>query len=497
MKRDVERFNEIIKEKKMIDVATAALHWDLETQAPKKGQELLSNVIGYLSSKSYGLMTSNEMVSLTEKLGDIKSELTEIEEKSLKEVIKDIERLKKIPIAEYREYNELTAKAQGVWQEAREKDDFELFSNELEKIVEFQRKFIEYRGYEGHPYNTLLDDYEPGMTVDKLDEFFAYLRKELVPFIKKIKDEGKEIDDSFLKENYPEEGQKEFSKFIADYIGFDFQRGVISESAHPFTTNYDKNDVRITTRYIKNMVTSSVFGTIHEGGHGIYEQGIGDDIAGGILGEGTSMGIHESQSRFYENTLGRSHAFWEPIYGEFQKKFEALKDVDIEAFYRGINKSGVSLIRVEADELTYSLHIMMRYEIEKALLSGDIEVKDLPEIWNEKMEEYLGIKPSNNREGVLQDVHWSAGLMGYFPSYALGNVYAAQIYDAMEKDMDINVILKNGELYKIKDWLNDKIHKYGKLKSPEELIMDITGEGLNAKYFVDYLKGKYSDIYEI
>ena len=497
MKKSIERFNEIIREKKLIDVAISALHWDLETQAPKKGQELLSDVVGYLSSKSYKVVTSDEMILLIEELKKKKEELTEIEVKTLEEVGKDIEKLMKIPVLEYREYNELTAKGQGIWAEAREKNDFSLFSETLANIVEFQRRFIKYRGYEGHPYNTILDDYEPGMTVEKLDEFFGYLRKELVPFIKKIKEKGKSVDGTFLKKDFPEDKQMEFSKFIAEYIGFDFERGIISESAHPFTLNYDKNDVRITTRYIRNMLSSSVFGTIHEGGHAIYEQGIGNDIAGGILGEGTSMGIHESQSRFYENILGRSRAFWKPIYRELQDKFETLKEVDIDGFYRGINKSEASLIRVEADELTYSLHIMVRYEIEKALIGGEIEVKELPRVWNEKMKEYLGIEPSSDREGVLQDVHWSAGLMGYFPSYALGNVYASQIHASMKKDIDVDAALENKELYKIKEWLNQKIHRFGKLKKPEELIMDITGEGLNAKYFVDYLKEKYGNIYGV
>ena len=497
MKKSVERFNEIIREKKLIDVAISALHWDLETQAPKKGLELLSDVVGYLSSKSYGVVTSDEMILLVEELKKKREELTEIEDKTLEEVGKEIEKLMKIPVAEYREYNELTAKAQGIWAEAREKNDFDLFSESLEKIVEFQRRFIKYRGYDGHPYNTILDDYEPGMTVEKLDEFFGYLRKELVPFIKKIKEEGKEVDGTFLKKEYPEDKQMEFSRFIAEYIGFDFERGIISESAHPFTLNYNKNDVRITTRYIRNMLSSSVFGTIHEGGHGIYEQGIGDDIAGGVLGEGTSMGIHESQSRFYENVLGRSRAFWVPIYGELKGKFEALKDVNIDDFYRGINKSEASLIRVEADELTYSLHIMVRYEIEKALIEGQIEVRDLPKVWNEKIKEYLGIEPANDKEGVLQDVHWSAGLMGYFPSYALGNVYASQIHAAMKKDIDVDAALENSDLNKIKEWLNQKIHRFGKLRKPEELIKEITGEDLNAQYFVDYLKEKYGKIYQV
>lgn len=494
-KSSINIFEEIIAEKRMVDTAISALHWDLETQAPKEGMNLLSEVVGYLSSKSYKLSTGSELVGVVEKLKVNKEQLTEIQLKVLEEVEKDIDKIKKIPAKDYSDYSELTARAQGIWANARKKSDYSIFSSTLKKIVDYQRKFVAYRGYKDHPYNTLLNDYEPDMTVEKLDEFFGYLRGEVVPLLKEIKEKGRSIDKKFLSEDYDIEEQKHLSKKLAEYIGFDFDRGIISESAHPFTLNYDRNDVRLTTRYEKNWFSSSVFGTIHEGGHGLYEQGIGEDIASTVLGTGTSMGIHESQSRFYENMLGRRREFWMPIYGDMAEKFEALRNIDIDNFYKGINNSEASLIRVEADELTYSLHIMVRYEIEKMLIEGSIEVEDLPTIWNDKMEEYLGVRPKNDGEGVLQDVHWSCGLFGYFPSYALGNAYAAQIYNAMEKTLDIPKLLEDGRLDTIKNWLGENIHRHGKSKNPSEIIMDISGEQLNAKYFIDYLKEKYSEIY--
>ena len=491
----MEKFEKIIEEKRMVDTAITSLHWDLETQAPKKGMELLSGVVGYLSSKSYELATGRELVEAVDALNGYKGELDPVKVKIVEEVEREIDKIKKIPAVEYSRYNELTARAQGIWAEAREKSDFKIFEGPLKEIVEYQRKFTGYRGWEGHPYNTLLDDYEPGMTVEKLDDFFGYLRGELVPFLKKIEAEGRDVRKDFLEKSYPIVEQRDFSRELAEYIGFDFDRGIISESAHPFTLNYDRNDVRLTTRYEEKWFSSSVFGTIHEGGHGLYEQGIGEEIASTVLGTGTSMGIHESQSRFYENMLGRSKAFWKPLYEGMKGRFGALKDVGLDEFYRGINRSEASLIRVEADELTYSLHIMVRYEIEKMLIEGSIEVEDLPGVWNDKMEEYLGIRPSKDSEGVLQDVHWSCGLFGYFPSYALGNAYAAQIYNTMEGEIDIEKNLDERNLAVIKEWLGENIHRWGKGKKPAEIIVDISGEELNAKYFIDYLKEKYSRIY--
>ena len=332
------------------------------------------------------------------------------------------------------------------------------------------------------------------MDTEKLDKFFGELRKEIVPLLKKIMDKSRGEDFELLHKKIDIAEQKKFNRFLGEYLGFDFERGITAESEHPFTLNLDKNDVRLTTKYIEDQPFSAVFSTIHETGHGIYEQQIGDDLQGTTLASGGSMGLHESQSRFYENIIGRSLPFWKGIY---KRETEFVKGIDIDELYRAVNKVEPSFIRTEADELTYSLHIMIRYEIEKGIINGELSIDELPEIWNKKMEEYLGVVPSNDSEGVLQDVHWACGLIGYFPSYALGNVYAAQLYHKMKEDMDVDVLLEAGKLDRIKGWLRDRIHIYGKLRETNELIKEITGEELEPKYYIEYLKEKYSKIYNL
>jgi len=403
--------------------------------------------------------------------------------------------MKIIPPNEYKAYSELTAKAQGVWEVAREKNDFESFAPILEQIFDFNRKFIQYRKGKEDVYSTILNDYEKGMNVEKLDIFFEELKKEIVPLLKEIKKKNRKFSHK-LNFKVDKNEQRKFSEEILKYIGFDLDRGLLSESAHPFTLTVDKNDVRLTTRYFEELPFSSVYSTIHEGGHGIYEQNIGDDLKETLLCDGASMGIHESQSRFYENVIGRSREFWYGFLNKSKCKYKFLENLTLDEIYKGINEVSASLIRVEADELTYSLHIMIRYEVEKGILSGDYLIKDLPKIWNQKMQEYLGIVPENDSEGVLQDVHWSCGLIGYFPSYALGNVYSIQILREMKKEINIEGALERGELKDIKKWLEKRIHRYGKSKTPRELMILITGEDLNPDYYIEYLKEKYEKIYD-
>lgn len=495
MKEKIEKFKKMIKEKKMIDSMLALLQWDLETQAPKGGYKLLSEMIGELSLKSYNLTTSQ---SFFEILSDLKKDtdmLDEVTRKEIELLEEEIEKIKVIPSEEYKMYSELTAKAQGIWEVAREKNDFESFAPVLEQIFNFNRKFIEYRGVKLEDiYSVILNDYEKGMSVEKLDFFFDELKKEIVPLLKEINKNKREFQDK-IKFQVAECDQENFSKEILKYIGFDLERGIISKSAHPFTLTVNRDDVRLTTRYIKDLPFSSVFSTIHEGGHGIYEQNIDESLKDTILADGASMGIHESQSRFYENIIGRSKEFWYGLLEKSKFKYKELDRLSLDEIYKGINEVSPSLIRVEADELTYSLHIMVRYEIEKGILSGEYMIKDLPQIWNEKMYEYLGVVPKNDSEGVLQDVHWSCGLIGYFPSYALGNVYSLQILNAMKKEINVQGALERGELKKIKSWLEEKIHRYGKLKTPKEIMLSVTGEELNPAYYIDYLKEKYREIY--
>lgn len=494
MEEKIKKFREMIKEKKIIDSMLALLQWDLETQAPKGGYKLISEMIGELSLKSYNLTTSKEFLETLKELKKNEEKLDNIMKREIEILEEEVEKIKVIPSEEYKMYSELTAKAQGIWELARANNDFESFAPILEQIFNFNRKFIEYRGIKDDVYSEILNDYEKGMNVKKLDNFFEELKNEIVPLLKEI-NKNKRNFEKKIKFEVSECDQKKFSKEILEYIGFDLEKGILSESAHPFTLTVNKDDVRLTTRYLKNLPFSSVFSTIHEGGHGIYEQGVAEELKETILSDGASMGIHESQSRFYENIIGRSKEFWFGILEKSKFKYNELSKLSLEEIYKGINEVSPSLIRVEADELTYSLHIMVRYEIEKGILSGEYLIKDLPKIWNEKMNEYLGVIPSTDSEGVLQDVHWSCGLIGYFPSYALGNVYSLQILNAMKKDINIEGALERGELKKIKEWLGEKIHRYGKLKTPKEIMISVTGEELNPEYYIEYLKEKYKNIY--
>lgn len=333
--------------------------------------------------------------------------------------------------------------------------------------------------------------------MNELDQFFGMLREELVPLLKKVMESKASIQDDFLTGDFPEEKQEELGRFLAEYVGFDFEKGVFSVSAHPFTTNLHNKDVRITTHYSRR-VDSSLFSVIHEAGHGIYEMGIRDDLTQTLLGQGTSMGMHESQSRFFENIIGRSKDFWIPIYGKVQEIFpDPFEKISLDTFVRAINKVHPDLIRTEADELTYSLHVLIRYEIEKALIEEDLDVEELPRIWADKYEEYLGIRPKTDKEGVLQDIHWSQGSFGYFPSYALGSAFGAQIYYHMKKILDFEGLLRQGKVEVIREYLRENIHQHGKMKTTRQILKDMTGEDFDPRYYIRYLKEKYTALYQI
>ena len=494
-----EKFRELVKKKNRIFANLELIQWDLETKTPIKSKPYLAELVGELSMQEYDLFTSDEFVNLVETLNKEKNNLSEIEKKEIELSMEEIEKKKKIPADEYEAYAKLTSINQGIWEEAKAKNDFSIVKDNLEKIFNYNKKFAEYRRKdEKNLYDVLLNDYEKGMDTEKLDIFFSELKKEIVPFLKKIQEKKKSLkEEDKLNVLVDEDIQMKFAKYLAAYVGFDFEKGLVETSEHPFTLNLNKNDVRLTTNNKRNIPFSTVFSIIHEAGHGIYEQQTADNLIDTLLGAGGSMGLHESQSRFMENIVGRNRAFWKPLYKKAMGFYPFLKDIDFEEFIKQINKIEPELIRTEADELTYSLHIMIRYEIEKMIFAGEVSIDDLPKIWNQKMIEYLGIEPKNNSEGLMQDVHWYCGLIGYFPSYAIGNAYASQIYNTMKKDFDIEKALENQELNKITDWLGEKIHKYGKLKDTPEIIKEVTGEELNPKYYIDYLKEKYSKIYEI
>ncbi|MGG1674472.1 carboxypeptidase M32 [Neobacillus sp. NRS-1170] len=473
--------------------------WDQKVMAPKKGRAIFAKATGTLRTEVFKLMVSGEMGELLETLSKPENvkDLDDYTKAKVREYKAYYQKSKSIPADLFQEYSILTAQANDAWEEARANNDFAQFLPYLEKIVAYKRKFAEIYGYEEHPYDALLDEFEPGLTVKRLDPLFAKLRESSVKLLERIRENGKRTMAEVFQQSYEIEKQKEFNRFILPIIGFDLDAGRLDETVHPFAQTVNTGDVRLTTRYLEKNVRSALFGTIHEAGHGIYEQHINPEFEESILQSGASFGIHESQSRFLENMVGRSKEFWKFFYPKLQEYFPAqLKNVSLDEFYRAVNSVEPSFIRVEADELTYNLHIMLRYEIEKALIAGEIEAKDLPVIWNKKMQDYLGITPSTDTLGVLQDVHWSFGGIGYFPSYSLGNLYAAQILRTIQNDLpDFYNHIENGRFDVIQGWLKENIHQYGKLYTPNELIVKVTGEELNAEYLVEYLEKKYAEVY--
>ena len=492
----LNRLNEALHKIKAFDYSTSMLFWDASTGAPKSGADARSQAIGVLSGFQYQLLINDQMAEDLSVLLENYSELDEMNQVLVSDTKKDYDKLTKIPMEEFQKYNMLISKSAMVWEDAKDKSDFEMFKPYLTEVVDYLLKFADYRGFDGHPYNLYIGDFEDGMTVDQLDVFFAELKARIVPLLSKIAAKNKQIETSFLFEHYPVNLQDELSRDVLKMIGFDLERGQLKESVHPFTMGVDIDDVRLTTHYYENDFSSAFFSTAHEGGHAIYEQNIDKKLQGTPLATGTSNGIHESQSRIYENNFCRSESFLEFLFPILKEKFEIqLEGVSSQMFYEAINRVEPSLIRVEADELTYSLHIMLRYEIELALISRQISVDELPDVWNEKVKAYLGIVPPDDARGVLQDVHWSEGLFGYFPTYALGSAYAAQLAHYMGREIDIEACLADGDFKPLTKWLNEKVHQYGSLKKPNELIEMITGERLNSKYYCDYLELKYSKLY--
>lgn len=497
----MKRFKARIRKLKYMEEALGVLHWDMRTTAPRKGLASRTEVVGMLSGEWYRLATDNELGEMLELLGTEQSmaEMNEIDRRLVQVTKQEFERKRKIPQERYEAYTVLTSNAETKWEEAKERSDFASFQPFLEQIIAYQQEFAQLWGYEGHLYNALLEDYEPGMTVEELDRVFILLKEKVVPLLQEIQHSDYRPNSQILKQKVPPELQQAFSEFILREMGYDFEAGRLDKSAHPFATGLNPGDVRITTNFIENDLTFSFFSSIHEGGHALYEQNIDPKLNHTTLCTGTSMGIHESQSRLWENIIGRSLPFWKRYYPELQSRFpQAFGQIQLTDFYEAINEVKPSLIRIEADELTYNLHIIIRYELEKSLIGGDLAVADLPQAWSQKYRDYLGIEPTNHREGVLQDVHWSAGLFGYFPSYALGNMYAAQIMHEMESKVpQIQDHLAHGRLSPIKEWLTDNVYQYGKLRTPNELILSISGEKLNPSYFVQYLNTKYREIYKL
>ncbi len=492
----VKTFKAIQKKQKAYQLVLNIASWDSNTEAPKKAFPYRAEMLSIISGESFSLATSEAYQEAVYGLYNQREELDVQTRKEVEKAKRSLDKIVKIPKDDYIAYSKLITMSQRVWEDAKENDDYEAFKPYLKEIIEAQKKMIAYRGYQEDHYNVLLDDFEEGMTKEAYDQFFDVIKTELVPFVKEVLAKKPQEKPAFITDLYDEGNQKQFVEYLMEVFKYDLDRGLLKKSVHPFTWNTHSQDVRFTVRYLKDFVFSSIFAAIHELGHALYEMQIDEALDTTNLNSGTSMGMHESQSRFYENMIGRSKAFWEVHYENFKQRFpEQLKTVTVDQFYQGINWVEESLIRVEADELTYPLHILIRYEIERMIFEENLDVDSLPKIWNQKIKQYLMIEPQNDSEGVLQDVHWSAGMFGYFPTYALGSAYAAQIYYAMINDIDFEQIIKANQMDKINDWLKEKIHQFGSLKKPRELLKEITNEDFNPEYYIRYLKEKYQNIY--
>lgn len=491
----------LTKEISTLNSCMAVLDWDERTYMPPNGSENRANQVALLAGMVHDRLTSS-------RIGEIINELLynglnladdDIDSANLREIKRAYDRAVKVPKSLVEELSRTITLSQRVWQEAREKSDFEAFKPWMEKIVKLKRQEAEAVGYDGAPYNAMLDDFEPGASTEQITKVFAGLRDELVDLIARIKSSGNGPDDTIITRDYPIDRQEKFGMDAAAAIGFNFEAGRLDLTVHPFCTGFGPGDIRITTRYNKNHFPMAFFGIMHEAGHGIYEQGLPDKHYGTPCGQSTSLGIHESQSRMWENMVGRSKSFWKHFFSQAQATFpKALKDVTFDQFHFAVNNVRPSYIRVEADEATYNLHILLRFELESAFFNGDIKVEDVPAIWNEKFEKYFGIKPPNDKEGCLQDVHWSAGLIGYFPTYTLGNLYAAQFFAKASEDLgDLDTQFAGGDFSQLLDWLRKNIHHHGQRYRAEDLVKKVTGKTLSHQPLMQYLNTKFGELYGI
>ena len=476
--------------------AMGVMYYDAATGAPRGGAEDRGKTLAVLSEVVYGLQTGEETGEFLHALDGRKDELDLITRREVTVLLRDYERTKKIPLEEYVAYQVLLNEADAVWHRAKTESDWPAFEPYMEKIVAFNRKLAGWLDPEKKPYDALLDQYERGLTMEKLDGFFGVLKERLVPLILRIAREGRQPRDIFAGKEFPAEGQRQLSDWLMAAIGIDREYCSIGETEHPFTTGWSKHDVRITTHYHTEEPLSSLYSVVHEGGHALYELNVADELQGTVLAGGASMSIHECQSRFFENIIGRSRGFVRNLLPELRRLFpEQMEGVTEEELYRAANVSRPSLIRTEADELTYSLHVLLRYELEKKLVDGSLAVHDLPAAWNAKMKEYLGLDVPDDQRGVLQDSHWSGGAIGYFPSYALGSAYGAQILALMRETVDVDAVIASGDLEPIRAWLTERVWSKGSLYDPLEIFEQATGAPFDPAYYTDYLTKKYSEIY--
>ena len=490
------------KKIRLLDSISGLLEWDQETHMPAAGAGLRSEQVELMASLIHKEKTSKKFSSLLQKLIDLDTgsiaakDLNLLQQAALREWRRDYLKAVALPNAFVKRFAKLSSESMAVWAKARKENSFKFFSPYLEKIIEMSKEKAEYLGYKDHPYDALLDCFEPHMTCKELNPLFEKVRQGITELLKKIQS-AKQVDDSPLHGKFSEEKQLEFGKNILIAMGYDLKKGRIDLSTHPFSMSLHPSDSRVTTRIHTTSLFDCISTLLHEGGHSLYEMGMLPEYYGSPLCEPVSLGIHESQSRFWETRIGQSKSFWEYFLPELKKVFKGkLEDISLDQFYRMINKVEPTYIRVESDEVTYSLHVILRYEMEKGLIEGSIKVSEIPEAWNQKMKKYLGITPRTDTEGCLQDVHWSMGGFGYFPTYSLGNLYAAHFFEAFEEaHPNWEDQVSKGNLIFLKEWLNEMIHKHGRTYTASELLKRIQGTKLSQTPYLDYLNNKYRQIY--
>jgi carboxypeptidase Taq len=498
MSEKLKRLKELLGEVSDISHAAAVLGWDQQVNIPPKGHEARGQQLATLSKIAHEKSTTHEIGKL---IDDLKKEFgganpASDEAAMIRVASRSYDKATRVPSDFIAEQAVVSSKAFEAWGEARAKSDFSIFRPHLEKIVELVRKYVSFFPPTEHPYDTLLDDYEPGMKTADVKAIFDGLRPKQVELIKAI-NSAKQVKADFLFRKYNEKKMLNFGVEVVTKYGYDWSRGRQDKALHPFEETLSANDVRITTRFEEDNPTAMLFSTMHEAGHGMYEQGVNLAYERTPLESGTSLAVHESQSRMWENLVGRSLPFWEYFFPKFKKTFpKQLDGVSVKTFYKAINKVEPSLIRVNADEATYNLHVMLRLELEIAMLEGRVEIKDLPELWNTKMKEYLGITPPNDAKGVLQDVHWAGGMLGYFSTYALGNLISAQLWEKINEDISgLEDQICKGNFSELLGWLQKNIYQHGQKFEPQTLVEKVTGSKIKSEPYVRYLTKKYSVIY--
>jgi len=474
------KYLELRKKISAYNFALGTISFDAETIAPKDAFKYRASMVTVLDSERLNIIKSDEYFNIVESL--TKEELDPTLNREIELQYKSLLKNKFVPKEMLLEFSTLSQNSAQNWELAREKNDFDIFKDSLNELIKLIKKITKIQANNGDMYDFILDDFEEGYSKERYDIFFNKVKEEIIPLINEVKSTDG-IDFAFSKKN-----QREFIEYLIEVIGFDLNKGYLSESIHPFTAHTQTNDVRLTVAYDDTL--ESIFSAFHELGHAMYEQNINPNLNGTFLESGVSPGIHESQSRFYENIIGRSKAFWSVHLKKLQELFPELELYSLDEFYNRLNVVKKSLIRVAADEMTYPVHILIRYEVEKYIFSDEFDIDNLKMMWNDLHEKYLGIRPTNDLEGILQDIHWSWGYFGYFPTYALGSAISAQIY--YTSSIDINNLVENDKIAEVNEFLKEKIHKYGCLKTPSEIIKNVSGEDFNADYYVKYLKDKYT-----